>query len=149
MTYRLQPTNRLPATSHIALYVIVYFLYYVDTIYIDDAKQTKQSVTLDDNEKTTDDVSPATNKSVARTHINNIICYLIFGIRYYVHTIYIGDAEQTNNQSVALDDNEKTTDDIRPQPTNRLPASIYNIYICYRIFSILYYVDTIYIDDAE
>ena len=99
MTYRLQPTNRLPATSHIALYVIVYFLYYVDTIYIDDAKQTKQSVTLDDNEKTTDDVSPATNKSVACIHITLYVILFIFSIRHYVETIYIGDAEQTFDRS--------------------------------------------------
>ena len=116
---------------HFFVYVIVYFLcylifsirYYVD--YIVDAEQTNQPVTLYDTEQTKNDVSPATNnKSVARIHIT-LLFYILYMILFMlILSISIGDAEQTNNQSVTLDDNEKTTDDVSPA-TNKSVACIH------------------------
>ena len=118
------------------LYTILFVL--TDTIYIVDAEQINQPVTtLDDNEQTTYDVSSATNKSVARTHIT------LYVILYFVYDIMLTLSISTmlnkpTNRSFNLDDNEQTTDDISPA-TNKSVAynQPYNILLSYIFYTIL------------
>ena len=114
--------------------IIIWFHNNVDNVLCWSILTILRSFNLDDTEQTTNDVSDATDKSVARTHITLYVILFLYTIWC---TIYIGDSEQTNNKPFTLDDNEKTTDDI--SPATKSVACIHPYSIIFVIVYFLYY----------